>query len=54
MQRVSRGVLRELFSITPQTPQQLQDFIKTYDNGLLAAAATINFMRAWMEEREIV
>ena len=39
---------------TPQTPQQLQEFIKTYDNGLLAAAATINFMRAWMEEREIV
>ena len=39
---------------TPQTPAQLQKFIKTCDNGLLAAAATINFMRAWMEEREIV
>ena len=25
---------------TPQTPKQLQDFIKTCDNGLLAAAAT--------------
>ena len=38
----------------PQTPAQLQEFIKTCDNGLLAAAATINFMRAWMEEREII
>ena len=39
---------------TPQSVNELQEFIKTCDNGLLAAAATINFMRAWMEEREVI